>query len=118
MSMSRTTIRVYPCPKEEKRELQGIPGPVNSNEQYQGLGKRSAHAAGLVVEKVPSWKHRKVDVPRAVTLAMRWRLTEVQAGSKISLRTFRKTSLILGRPGSPLRLSYLVVSGSSLRQAI
>jgi hypothetical protein len=26
----------------------------------------------------------------------------VQARSKISLRTFRKTSLILGRPGSPL----------------
>jgi hypothetical protein len=38
---------------------------------------------------------------------MRWRLTEVQARSKISLRTFRKTSLILGRPGSPLRLTLL-----------
>jgi hypothetical protein len=48
--------------EEEKRELQGIPAPVNSNEQYQGLGK---HVAGLVVEKVPSWKHRKVDVPQS-----------------------------------------------------
>jgi hypothetical protein len=51
--------------EEEKRELQGIPAPVKSNEQYQGLGKRSAHAAGLVVEKVPSWKHRKVDIPQS-----------------------------------------------------
>jgi hypothetical protein len=44
-------------------ELQGISGPVNSNEQYQGLGKRSAHAAGL--EKVSSRKRRKVDVPQS-----------------------------------------------------
>jgi hypothetical protein len=51
--------------EEEKLELQGISGPVNSNEQYQGLGKRSAHAAGLVVEKVPSWKHRTVGIPQS-----------------------------------------------------
>jgi hypothetical protein len=53
--------------EEEKLELQGISGPVNSNEQYQGLGRRSAHAAGLVVEfeKVPSWKHRTVHIPQS-----------------------------------------------------
>jgi hypothetical protein len=50
---------------EEKRELEGVPETENPNEQYQGLGKRSAHEAGLVVEKVPSWKYRKVGLSRS-----------------------------------------------------
>jgi hypothetical protein len=35
--------------EEEKLALQGLSGPVNSNEQYQGLGKRSAHADSLPI---------------------------------------------------------------------
>jgi hypothetical protein len=55
--------------------------------------------------------------PRAVILAMRWRLTEVQARSNISLRTFRKISLVLGRPGSPLGLTLLFGSERVLSKA-
>ncbi|KAA8900245.1 hypothetical protein FN846DRAFT_909323 [Sphaerosporella brunnea] len=91
---------------EEKRELEGVPETENPNKQYQGLGKRSAHEAGLVVEKVPSWKYRK-------------------AGSKISLRKFRRllleffisaniTTSVVENPQFHELLEYLDSSGGSV----
>jgi hypothetical protein len=46
--------------QDEERILREARVPADCGDSYQGLGKRSAHSAGLVIEKVPSWKHRKV----------------------------------------------------------
>jgi hypothetical protein len=48
--------------KDEERILREAQVPTDSpaGDSYQGLGKRSAHSAGLVIEKIPSWKLRKV----------------------------------------------------------
>jgi hypothetical protein len=49
--------------KDEENALKGVPAGNSRGNSYQGLGKRSAESAGLMIEKVPSWKYRKVLSP-------------------------------------------------------
>jgi hypothetical protein len=86
-------------PQGEAIALQAIPAGDCHSGLYQGLGKRSAQPAGLVIEKVPTWKHRKVFSPFVCgstpfyCSATRANSTSLGAGSKISKRKFRQLPL-------------------------